>query len=169
MNKEWHVIHEIYPDDPQYSDISEVFEVELERALEAKCNVIVIEPVKLGDETAKWIAVGNCLHKTAVLAGLGSLLSAGFWPNQCIVTCPLAFLSVACCGLYSVSWQFDPCCKYQVERDPKRLSRLPLHTLASSTPVVLIRVEDMRRKILHCTVASLAGLLCAWKFYHYAC
>ena len=51
------------------------FELELERALEASVPVIVIEPVRLGDETARWIAVGNCLHKTSVLAGLGSVIT----------------------------------------------------------------------------------------------
>lgn len=51
--------------------------MELERALDAKCAVIVIEPTQLGDETARWISVGNCLHKTAVISGFGALLSGG--------------------------------------------------------------------------------------------
>lgn len=45
----------------------------MERALEAEYNLIVIEPAKLGDETSRWIAVGNCLHKTASLSGLGAI------------------------------------------------------------------------------------------------
>ena len=53
----------------------EVFELELERALEACIQTIVIEPTTLGDETARWISVGNCLHKTAVLAGFGSIMT----------------------------------------------------------------------------------------------
>lgn len=64
------VIREIYD-----CDNAQRFEVELERALEAAVPVIVIEPTQLGDETARWIAVGNCLHKTAVLTGLGSVFS----------------------------------------------------------------------------------------------
>lgn len=161
ISKDWHIIHEIYNDDDV--DLQESFEIELEQALEAKCNIIVIEPPKLGDETAKWIRVGNFLHKTAVLTGLGSLLSAGLWQEQCIVSCPMAICSVACTGIYTVSWQFDPCCKYQVEHDPRRLSRLPLHTLASSTPVVLVRKDDTRRKVLHCTVSALASLVSIWR------
>ncbi|XP_014670715.1 PREDICTED: transmembrane protein 11, mitochondrial-like [Priapulus caudatus] len=162
--KDWHIIHEIYSEDDV--DLQESFEVELERALEAKCNIIVIEPPKLGDETAKWIKVGNCLHKTGVLAGLGSLVSAGIWQDQCFLSCPLAVISMACTGIYTVSWQFDPCCKYQVEHDPKRLSCLPLHTLSSSSPVVLVRRDDTRRKLLHSSVSALAGLVCTWRLGH---
>lgn len=65
------VIREIYDGE----NAQERFELELERALEAAVPVIVIEPVRLGDETARWISVGNCLHKTAVLAGLGSIIT----------------------------------------------------------------------------------------------
>lgn len=53
----------------------EAFAMELERALDASCAVIVIEPTQLGDETAHWISVGNCLHKTAVISGLGAIIS----------------------------------------------------------------------------------------------
>jgi len=110
--------------------------LELERALEASVPVIVIEPVRLGDETARWIAVGNCLHKTSVLAGLGSVItgkhvmknstfpntnncifcsiSGVFCDNRPYIYTPLGVLSLLCTGLYTASWQFDPCCKYQV-------------------------------------------------------
>ena len=65
------MIREIYDGE----NAQERFELELERALEASVPVIVIEPVRLGDETARWIAVGNCLHKTAVIAGLGTVIT----------------------------------------------------------------------------------------------
>ena len=65
------VIREIY----DCENAQERFEQELERALEAAVPVIVIEPIRLGDETARWVAVGNFLHKTSVLAGLGSVMS----------------------------------------------------------------------------------------------
>ena len=51
------------------------FSLEFERCLEAAPSTIVIEPAALGDETARWIAVGNCLHKTAVLSGIGTLFA----------------------------------------------------------------------------------------------
>lgn len=43
--------------------------------MDAGCEVIVIEPTQLGDETARWISVGNCLHKTAVGSGLGAIVT----------------------------------------------------------------------------------------------
>lgn len=65
------VIREVY--DSEYAH--QAFALELERALDASCTIIVIEPTQLGDETARWISVGNCLHKTAVLSGLGSIVT----------------------------------------------------------------------------------------------
>lgn len=65
------VIQEVY--DGEYSQ--QCFAMELERALDAGCEVIVIEPTQLGDETARWISVGNCLHKTAVVSGVGAIVT----------------------------------------------------------------------------------------------
>lgn len=65
------VIQEVY--DGEYSQ--QCFAIELERALDVGCEVIVIEPTQLGDETARWISVGNCLHKTAVVSGVGALVT----------------------------------------------------------------------------------------------
>lgn len=65
------IIREVYDSENSH----ETFEYELERALESECSLIVIEPTKLGDETSRWIAVGNCLHKTASLAGLGAIVT----------------------------------------------------------------------------------------------
>ena len=78
---------------------------------------------------------------------------------------PLGTLSLFCTGVYTASWQFDPCCKYQVEYDSQKLSRLPLHTLTSSTPVVLVRRDDIHRKRLHNTIALAALAYCAKKIY----
>lgn len=49
--------------------------MELERALEAGVSVIVIEPEPLGEETARWIYVGNLLHKVSVYSGLCGIAS----------------------------------------------------------------------------------------------
>lgn len=65
------IIREVYDSENAH----ETFEYELERALESECSLIVIEPSKLGDETSRWIAVGNCLHKTAALSGLAAIVT----------------------------------------------------------------------------------------------
>lgn len=155
------IVREIYDGENAH----ETFELELERALEAGCSTIVIEPSKLGDETARWIAVGNCLHKTAVLCGFGCVMTGAIWPDRLYIYFPLGAVSLFCTGLYTVSWQFDPCCKYQVEHNVKKLSRLPLHTLASSSPVVLVRRDDSRRKALHCSMTLAAVGYCGWRLY----
>ncbi|KAJ8932309.1 hypothetical protein NQ318_020834, partial [Aromia moschata] len=35
---------------------------------------------------------------------------------------PLSIFSALCTGLYTASWQFDHCVKYQVERNPSETS-----------------------------------------------
>ncbi|XP_037791798.1 transmembrane protein 11, mitochondrial-like [Penaeus monodon] len=155
------IIREVYDSD----SAQEKFEMELERALEAGIHTIVIEPTTLGDETARWIAVGNCLHKTAVLAGFGSIVSGLIWRDTAYVCVPLGTLSLFCTGVYTASWQFDPCCKYQVEYDSGRLSRLPLQSLSSASPIVLVHKDDSRRKILHNCVSLVAFSYCMWRLY----
>ncbi|XP_059126817.1 transmembrane protein 11, mitochondrial isoform X1 [Peromyscus eremicus] len=158
-----YIVHEIYSGE----NAQDQFEYELEQALEAQYKYIVIEPTRIGDETARWITVGNCLHKTAVLAGTACLFTPLALPLDYshYVSLPAGVLSLACCTLYGISWQFDPCCKYQVEYDAYKLSRLPLHTLTSSTPVVLVRKDDLHRKRLHNTIALAALVYCVKKVY----
>lgn len=69
------IIREIY--DGEYPD--EAFERELDLALEAGFEAIIIEPARLGEETARWIQVGNCLHKCTILFGLSSICLSKFW------------------------------------------------------------------------------------------
>ncbi|KAK9870496.1 hypothetical protein WA026_008053 [Henosepilachna vigintioctopunctata] len=157
------VIREVY--DSEYSQHG--FSMELEKALDACCSVIVIEPSQLGDETARWISFGNCLHKTAVISGLTSIVIGFVWPDNVMIpqgsTCIISLLSTA---LYTASWQFDHCVKYQVEKDPRKLARLPiLGALTTASPVVLVRKDDTNRKILHCTVSVAAVAFCIFRLY----
>ena len=93
------IIREVYDSD----NAQELFEMELERALQVKfflvvnsqtgvqynltiplftnqyfiivqvgCRTIIIEPTKLGDETSRWISIGNLLHKVALMSGFGA-------------------------------------------------------------------------------------------------
>jgi len=156
------VIPEIYDSELAH----QTFAMELERALDEQCCIIVIEPTNLGDETARWIMVGNCLHKTAVLSGLSAIVTGLVWPDNLLLCCPLAGLSTLCTALYTASWQFDQCVKYQVEKDPRKLARLTvLSAMSATSPVVLVRKDDTKRKILHWTVTLSAATLCAFKLY----
>lgn len=144
----------------------------LESALDIQAPVIIIEPTELGDETSRWIRVGNCLHKTAVLSAVGCIAVGSALPlasssvgltASCV---GLGLGSVLCAALYALSWQFDPCCKYQPTDDAKILRRLPFVLLSSTAPVVLVRRDDTRRKWLQNLLATAAALMCIWRLYH---
>ncbi|MEE6483268.1 hypothetical protein FKM82_013482 [Ascaphus truei] len=158
-----YVIHEVY--DGDFSQ--EQFEAELDAALEHQYRYIVIEPARLGDETARWISVGNCLHRTSMLTGAVCLLSPlGLSTNSAhYLGLPAGAVSVACAALYSVSWQSDPCCQYQVDQSGQELARLPPGTLRTSSPVVLVRSEDTQRMRLHSVIALTALAYCAQKVF----
>lgn len=72
------IIREVY--DSENAHIK--FEMELERALEAGVSVIVIEPEPLGEETARWIYVGNLVHKVSVYSGLCGIASGKLHYSQ---------------------------------------------------------------------------------------
>lgn len=106
----YRVIREVY----ENSFAHQHFEAELEKALEARVDYILIGPTRLGEETGRWITTGNCLHKTAVITGLAALSSSILWSARPILSGPFCAISLFCTGLYTVSWNFDPCCQYQV-------------------------------------------------------
>jgi hypothetical protein len=142
----------------------------LERALEQQSLVIIIEPTQLGEETSRWIRVGNCLHKTSVLSAIGCLAVCGLPPTigngTVTAACVgLGINSILCAAIYAVSWQFDPCCKYQPATDSEILHRLPLVDLTTASPVVLVRRDDSRRKWLQNTLAAAAAVVCLWRLY----
>lgn len=88
------------------------------------------------------------------------------WPKHPYAYVPFGVISFFTTGLYTVSWQFDPCVKYQVYTDSLRLARLPLFSsLTSASPTVLIRKDDRNRKILHCTVMLASTMICVWRLY----
>ncbi|ENN76298.1 transmembrane protein 11-A, mitochondrial [Dendroctonus ponderosae] len=156
------VIREVYDG----SNSQELFEMQLEKYLDSCCAIIVIEPTQLGDETARWITAGNILHKLAVVGGLSSVVTGFVWPQTFVPQAPLGIISVLCTGLYTALWQFDHCVKYQVEKDPRKLARLPiLSVITAASPVVLVRKDDTRRKVLHCTISLTAAALCVYRLY----
>lgn len=54
---------------------------------------------------------------------------------------------------------------WQVEYDSGRLSRLPLQSLSSASPVVLVRRDDSKRKILHSCISLASFSYCMWRLY----
>jgi len=144
------IVREIYEaPDPQGR-----FEHQLEQALMEEYQTIVIEPYQLGDETARWIAVGNGMHKTAVVSGLFSLVTASVWPSKTHLFIPATIIAAVCTGVYSLSWQHDHCCNYQVETKPEKLAHLPIDHISTSVPVVLVRRDNNARKFLHSAVTA---------------
>ncbi|XP_030385608.1 transmembrane protein 11 homolog, mitochondrial isoform X3 [Scaptodrosophila lebanonensis] len=155
----FHVIREVYDS----SNAHERFEAELDKALEAKVDYIIIEPPRLGDETGRWITVGNCLHKTAVASGVVSLISSLLWHDRPVIAAPVCAISLFCTGLYTVSWNYDPCCQYQVENNEAVLNKLPLTDVSS--PVILGYSPNTKTKYLHRGVTFLSAALCAWQIW----
>jgi len=156
------IIREVYDND----NSQEMFEQELDNALEAGYKYIIIEPTQLADETVRWITVGNFLSQTAIISSALSAGTAYFWTSKPFVYGPLCMASFVCTGLYMISWQFDPCCKYQVHKDP-RLKSLQKEDNTPSLPVVIERGSDTKRKIVHTSVTVVSTAYCMWKLYEY--
>jgi len=145
------IIHEVFDE----ATPPERGERELDKAMEQQHSTIVIEPHELGEETVRWIRVGNALHKSCVVSGLAALGVGAVRPSW---AAPFGVISVCCAATYSCSWQYDPACKYQVDTKGNYLHRIPLDQLSSAAPIVLIRRDDTVRKKLHNTVATAASL-----------
>ena len=157
------MIHNRSEDD----ETSPSLECQFEEAVEKGFTMIVIEPVGLGDNSIKWIRLGNFLHKSAVLSSLGTLIITPFIPIRYsfYITIPLGIFGVSCACVYGFSWQFDPCCKYQVDYRGHELTRIPSHDIQSPSPVVLIRKNDKYRKILHNTLSVVMMGYIGWTLY----
>lgn len=166
----------------------EVFENELERAIQSRCDVIVIEPQALGEgeyhsrphddlflmtsckrtETARWIGMGLCLHKTSVATGTGALVSCYFWPQKPYIFCPLTGLSLFCAAFYEMSWKRDACSDYR-RAGPDDMGQIAAQNVTSAqTPVVLIRRKDhlkTERSLVHSAISIIAFAVSAWTLY----
>ena len=147
-------------------DDDEFLEEQLEDALDDEYQFIIIEPERIGNETTKWIQMGNFLHKSGVITGLGSIFVGIAFPQRyrSYFYIPVGIASLTCISLYNISWQYDPCCKYQVEYDTRTLERLEIDNLKSSV-VVLKRRDDKYRKRLHNVVGALVLCLFTWRVY----
>lgn len=115
----------------------------------------------------RWIRFGNFLHKTAVITCLGGLVCVPVIPHRLVgyVCLPLGVVGVSCVLLYNISWQSDPCSKYQVDYDGRELTHIPSHELHSSSPVVLVYRNDKYRKRLHNILAIAVCAVFGWGLY----
>lgn len=132
--------------------------------------MIVIEPDKLGSEIASWIQIGNFFHKGSVLMGVVAILtnfiSIKIFPLQWhMITVPLGLASIGCAVMYGVSWQYDPCCKYQLDHHGLSIANIPTGELTSDSSIVLVRRNDVYRRILHNSVAMFVCLMFGWQLY----
>lgn len=147
-------------------DAQELFENELDRALDAACEVIVIEPERLGEDTARWIGLGDCLNSTVLVAGSGSIVACVVWQEKPYVYCPLTGLALFCAAFYNFSWKQDPCSMYRTATESERHARMQHLLPYSPKHTVLIRRlarESDHRSLIQSTVALISLTFSVWK------
>ncbi|CAG2162215.1 unnamed protein product [Oppiella nova] len=151
-----------------FDGTDDLLDTELERALENGIQTIVIEAHRLGEETARWISIGNCLNKTSVVTGIGSILAGIIWPEKRSTQCCLTGVSLLTNGIHYLSWQMDECEHYRVETDVHKIAANCAHLEDFDKPVVLTRREahEMKRNHIFQTAISLIALaFTAFKLY----
>jgi len=144
-------------------------ECQFEQALEKQYDLLVLEPPGLGENCIRWIRVGNFLHKSAVLSAIGTLVITPCIPTKIsfFTTFPLGVFGVCCAGIYGFSWQFDPCCKYQVDYRGRELTKIPSQDIHTTSSVVLVKRNDKIRKLLHNSLSiAVVGYL-SWVVYRH--
>lgn len=112
--------HEIIVIQEIFDGANELFETELEHAFEYGCSTIVIEPCRLGEETARWIFFGEYLNKYSIITGLGSIISILIWPEKLFIQCSLLSTALLAHSIHLISWQQDLSSNYRVERNPEQ-------------------------------------------------
>lgn len=156
------VIREIYEGQDSY----EKFNFELDKALDERYETIVIEPHKVGEETKRWIMMGNLLHRTAFTAGLGSAAINLITPQFPPLYFSLCAVSSFCTSIYWLSWGCDPCVRYQVETNPAVLKQRITNYSELTAPAVVLRLKDNTKiNWAHRSCCLLAVSLCAFRGY----
>lgn len=137
-------------------------EEQLENSFNESAEIIVIEPPALGNEVSRWITVGNLIHKTSVISGILCCGFQHFDNSRKYLIFTFGAISSVCAIAYATFWVHDPCSKYQVAEHVPELEHI-IGNLNSATPVVLVRKNDHRRKVLHNTIGLVSGVICATK------
>jgi len=162
------VIREIYDSE----NAQEIFEIELERAIQSGCKTIIIEPTELGEDTENWITYGNYLNRSAIVTGAFAVFSGFYWKDLRFLPLPFGFTSCLCATLYTVCWSFDPCSHYKIDHESatKRSSRKRQISTSSKDslvipPVVLVHHNSNSNaiKYAYMVVALTSFSFSLWK------
>ena len=151
-------------------DTQSVLESELDLALESKSDMIVIEPNRLGEETLRWIQLGDCLSRTCIVSGFSSVVCCVLWEDKPYFYTPLTGLSIFCASFYEVSWRPDPCsCYRQAKDDEDEVQDKAQNISPVTSKIILIRrQEDNKTKsIIHSTIAIISLSFSVWKLYRW--
>eukprot|EP00041_Stephanoeca_diplocostata_P005240 m.58466 g.58466 ORF g.58466 m.58466 type:complete len:242 (-) comp15653_c0_seq2:113-838(-) len=140
-------------------------DIVFERAITREIEVVAVEDSKLAAASARSIQIGNILHKTAVLAGLGGVLCHTVKGDAATrVMLGLSVASVGAASLYGTMVQADPICKYQVDVHGAAAEEMPAGSLKPDTAyVIFVRRNDTARKVVHYTLALAAACLYGWR------
>lgn len=94
-----------------------------------------------------------------------AFLVLGFaWPRNAAICTSLGVISLFSTALYNVSWDTDPCIKYQIEKNPKKLPKFP-NLNEFTSPVVMHLQSNKRSKYLQRIVTILAVGVCGYRIY----
>lgn len=156
-----YIIREIYENENSI----ETFLIQLERALHKKYECIVIEPKRLAEETGRWIMLGNILSRLSLLSGAASITISVVSPNRLFVSVPLAALTLITRGFYDISWNFDPCSKYQVETGGSAVARFVDESVAKSATRILVYKDNALLNYAQRSVTVVAVVLCGFHLY----
>eukprot|EP00049_Salpingoeca_infusionum_P000583 m.41044 g.41044 ORF g.41044 m.41044 type:complete len:172 (+) comp10502_c0_seq2:191-706(+) len=138
-------------------------QVVLERSLQQKVSIILIQNAELSSRVERTIQLGNMFHKTAVLAGLGSLLFHLSPIHYAKASLPLGAVSFTCASLYNFVWSKDSLYRYQLDKEGVELENC--QGLPKGEFTVIFQREDGARKVLHNTMSLCAIGFCVWKAY----
>lgn len=98
------------------------------------------------------------------MSGLAAAAAGYIWPKNLVISGPLCIVSLFCTGLYTISWNYDPCCQYQVEANAKKLSKVP-ELKDFSSPVVLVYKPNTKSICLQRLSLALALSFCGYRIY----
>ncbi|KFD45014.1 hypothetical protein M514_14109 [Trichuris suis] len=155
------IIDDIFPRDNNFDSFNAM--VQLDKALEEKCPIIVIEPKTLGEQTSRWIEIGNMLHRSSVLLSIGSILAVFSYPKASKVWSSTCSAAAICLLFYWFGWSSDPCSHYRLETDLDKVAKLELGESRLKSAVVLVHRNDLPRRRFQRALVTVASALVIMK------